>query len=211
MFRIIRDRIVGPGGYMRLFFTPEWRPISYRDSSDQVRESHVSLDHVSFGHDLETAFLLLEASETLGMREDTATVRIARRLVDHSLSNGWDRRNGGIYYEGYYFPSSDTITIINDKKDWWVQAETLHVLLLMSKMFPGNGEYMKYFYSEWNYIRTYIIDRKNGGWYEGGIDNHPEYRGYLKGNEWKSTYHETRSMLNCLMLLNPHGFPDNRK
>jgi mannobiose 2-epimerase len=207
MFHVIRDTVVGPGGYMRLYFTPEWKPISYRDSSDAIRKSNFSLDHVSFGHDMETAFLLIEASEALGLKDDAATLQVVRRLIDHSLHAGWDSKRGGIYYEGYYFPGRDSITIINDKKDWWVQAEALHSLLLMSRLFPDDPAYRRCFEMEWEYIRKNIIDPERGGWYEGGIDNHPEYGWAQKGNEWKATYHEARSMLNCLDLLNPHRIP----
>ena len=210
MFHVIRDTIVNPAGTMQLYFTPAWRPISFRDSSESSRKAHFHLDHVSFGHDIETAFLLIEASEALGKRGDPATLTVARRMVDHSLRTGWDPVNGGVFYEGYYFPGADTITIINDKKDWWVQAETLHVLLLMSRLFPENPIYFRYFLEEWNYIKNHIIDRKFGGWFEGGIDNHPEYGQSLKGQEWKATYHETRSMLNCLKLLDPQYIPEIR-
>ena len=158
MFHVIRDTVVGPGGYMRLYFTPEWKAISYRDSSDAARKSHLALDHVSFGHDMETAFLLIEASETLGLKNDTATLQIARRLIDHSLHAGWDPKKGGIYYEGYYFPGKDAITICDDKKDWWVQAEALHSLLLMSRLFPDDPRYRRCFEMEWKYIRKNIID-----------------------------------------------------
>jgi cellobiose epimerase len=207
MFHLIRDTVVCPAGYMRLYFRPDWKTISYGDSSDAVRNSHFALDHVSFGHDMETAFLLIEASEALGMKNDGATIQVARRLIDHSLRAGWDSRRGGIYYEGYYFPGRDSITIINDKKDWWVQAEALHSLLLMSRLFPDDSPYRRCFEMEWKYIRKNIIDAERGGWYEGGIDSHPEYMKALKGSEWKATYHETRSMLNCLNLLDPHRVP----
>jgi cellobiose epimerase len=207
MFHLIRDTMVGSDGFMRLYFTPEWKPISYRDSSDAVRKAHFALDHVSFGHDMETAFLLVEASEALGLKHDAETLQIARRLIDHSLRAGWDPEKGGVFYEGYYFPGFKNITICDDKKDWWVQAEALHSLLLMSRLFPGDPAYRRCFEMEWKYIRKNIIDAGRGGWFEGGVDNHPEYRDALKGNEWKATYHETRSMLNCLNLLDPHRIP----
>ena len=35
MLELIRDKIVTPKGYLQLFFTYEWKPVSYRDSSEQ--------------------------------------------------------------------------------------------------------------------------------------------------------------------------------
>ncbi len=56
MLLLIRDTIVTPRGYLTLFLTPDWRPVSFADSSREVIEKHHSLDHVSFGHDIETAY-----------------------------------------------------------------------------------------------------------------------------------------------------------
>ena len=64
---------------------------------------HRNLDHVSFGHDVETAYLMQEASHALGIQNDTTTLNIGKRMVDHALHNGWDDSLGGFYDEGYYF------------------------------------------------------------------------------------------------------------
>ena len=125
MLLLIRDNIVTPKGYLTLFLTPEFVPVSFRDSTAEVIEKHHYLDHVSFGHDVETAYLLLEASHVLGWENDTTTMRIAKKMVDHALVNGWDDRDGGFYDEGYYFKDRSGITITVNTKNWWAQAEGL--------------------------------------------------------------------------------------
>src|SRR5690348_12480026 len=132
MLLLIRDRIVTDKGYLTLFLTPDFKPISFRDSSKEVIEKHHYLDHVSFGHDVETAYLMTEASHVLGLENDTLTARIARKMVDHSLDNGWDSVKGGFFDEAYYFRDSDGITITRDTKNWWAQAEGMNALLLMA-------------------------------------------------------------------------------
>src|SRR5258706_13512737 len=57
---LIRDTIVTPKGYLTLFLQPDWTPVSYVDSSEAVIMKHHHLNHVSFGHDVETAYLLTE-------------------------------------------------------------------------------------------------------------------------------------------------------
>jgi mannobiose 2-epimerase len=52
MLELIRDTIVTPQGYLQLYFTYDWKPISYRDSSDAVIKKNHYIDHVSFGHDV---------------------------------------------------------------------------------------------------------------------------------------------------------------
>src|SRR4030095_15401297 len=89
MLYLIRDKITTSKGYLTLFFKPDWTPVSFIDSTEDVILKHRNLDHVSFGHDVETAYLMLEASHVLGMKNDTTTMRIAKKMVDHALNNGW--------------------------------------------------------------------------------------------------------------------------
>src|SRR5690606_30834093 len=70
MLELIRDEIRIEHGYLTLFANADWSPISYRDSSKSVRNDNYDVDHVSFGHYVETAFLLLEASEALAIDDD---------------------------------------------------------------------------------------------------------------------------------------------
>ena len=113
MLELIRDKIVTQKGYLQLFFTYDWKPVSYRDSSKDVIMQHKNLDHVSFGHDVETAYLMQEASEALYGKPDAKTLAIGKKMVDHALHNGWDDSLGGFYDEGYYFKDKPGCTIIN--------------------------------------------------------------------------------------------------
>ena len=71
---------------------------------------------------------MLEASEIAGLENDTLTLRKAKKMVDHSIENGWDKSVGGFYDAGYYFKNQDTVTIIRDTKNWWAQAEGMNSL-----------------------------------------------------------------------------------
>jgi mannobiose 2-epimerase len=77
MLELVRDTITSPQGYLVLFLHPDWKPVSFRDSAEAIILKHRNLDHVSFGHDVETAFLMLEASHTLGIHNDTKTLTVA--------------------------------------------------------------------------------------------------------------------------------------
>ncbi len=202
MLLLIRDKITTPRGNLTLFFQPDWTPVSFRDSSEASVLRHKNLDHVSFGHDIETAYLMLEASHALGGKEDARTLTTGKRMVDHALRNGWDPALGGFYDEGYYFKGQDTITILLSSKNWWAQAEGLNTLLLMADRFPGDPmHYYDRFQQQWNYIQTYLIDHVNGDWYEEGLDQEPQRRTALKGHIWKGTYHNFRALMNCVKRL----------
>jgi len=206
MLELIRDRIVTSDGYLQLFFTADWRPVSFRDSSEESILRHRYLDHVSFGHDVETAYLMQEASEVLGLKDDRVTMAVGKKMVDHALLNGWDNDLGGFYDEGYYFKGRPGCTIINRSKSWWAQAEGLNTLLIFSKLYPDDPmRYGQRFVKMWGYIEKYLIDHEHGDWYEEGLDNEPQRRTALKAHIWKGTYHVFRSLSNCMRGLGePH-------
>jgi mannobiose 2-epimerase len=202
MLVLIRDTITSGKGNLRLFFQPDWTPVSFRDSSEMVIMKHHGLDHVSFGHDIETAYLMLEASHVAGLTPDETTLKVAKQMVDHTLLNGWDKQAGGFYDEGYYFKNKTSITIIKDTKNWWAQAEGLNTLLIMADLFPNDERlYYQKFEKLWEYINANLIDHQYGEWYQGGLDKEPEQKQGLKGHIWKASYHQYRALSNCVKRL----------
>ncbi len=209
---LIRDTIVTPKGYLQLYFTPDWKPVSFLDSSDAVIHKNHNLDHVSFGHDVETAYLLQEATETLGNMHDTKTLAIGKKMVDHALRNGWDDTLGGFYDEGYYFKNKPGITIMLESKNWWAQAEGLNTLLMFSDMYPDDAlHYYSHFTKLWQYVQTYLIDHEHGDWYEEGLDKEPQYKTRLKAQIWKGTYHNFRALMNCMNRITEDKKKDNKR
>jgi len=202
MLELIRDKITSPKGSLTLFLYPDWKPVSFADSSEQSILKHHNLDHVSFGHDVETAYLMIEASHALGLKNDSKTLVIGKKMVDHALQNGWDAKTGGFFDEGYYFKNKNGISITRDTKNWWAQAEGLNTLLLMADMFPNDKmQYFQKFKQLWAYAQTNLIDHQFGDWYEGGLDKQPDKKTALKGHIWKATYHQYRAVSNCIDQL----------
>ena len=68
MLFLIRDTIITSRGNLTLFFKRDWTPVSIKDSSRDFILHHHNLDYVSFGHDVETAYLMLEASQALDLK-----------------------------------------------------------------------------------------------------------------------------------------------
>lgn len=206
MLFLIRDTITTEKGYLTLFLEPDWAPVTFRDSTEEVILEHHNIDHVSFGHDVETAYLMLEASHVAGIENDTITLRIAKKMVDHALENGWDSVAGGFYDEGYYFKDREGIAITRDTKNWWAQAEGLNTLLLMADLFPEDDhQYFEKFKTMWDYIDNNLIDHEYGEWYPGGLDKQPQFRSANKGHIWKAAYHQYRSMENSVKRLRDGG------
>jgi cellobiose epimerase len=211
LLTLIRDKITTEKGYMNLFFDHKWNPVSFRDASEEVRENNYGLDHVSFGHDFETAFLMLEASHVLGLHDDIKTLQTAKRMMDHAIENGFDESVGGFYDAGYYFKNEIRCSIIKEEKNWWSQAEGLNALLLFSRIFPEEKKYYDHFLKELDYVDKFFLDHEFGGWYEGGIDKEPHLVKGPKGHIWKACYHEGRSLMNCIKMLSDESFELFRK
>jgi len=209
MLYLIRDTMVTDRGYLQLFFFPNWEPVSYRDSSKLLIEKHNSLDHVSFGHDVETAYLMLEAAHVLGI-EDPKIMEVGKKMVDHSLNYGWDKEVGGFFDAGFYFKGEEELTIVKETKNWWAQAEGLNTLLILADYFPEDKmDYFGKFQQQWAYIKRYLIDQEHGEWYPGGLDKEPDLQKARKAHIWKTPYHNFRSLANCVQRLrsNPQSSP----
>jgi mannobiose 2-epimerase len=72
----------------------------------------------------------------------------------------------------------------------------------MSGLFPNDKlNYYDKFCVEWNYIKTYLLDQKYGGWYQYGIDKTPDSQFFPKASIWKCNYHTSRGLINCIRML----------
>jgi mannobiose 2-epimerase len=174
LLEIVRDRVAAEPGVLHLYFNPDWRPVP---------------DHDSYGHDVETAYLLLEASDTLGLAE-ADTARVARLLVDHALDVGWDERLGGFVREGTSFHAEDL------RKEWWVEFEGLNALLLMHERHGAQTDrYYEAFLAQWRYLQRHQVDPEHHGVYTMvGADGTPVEA--AKAHDWKAAYHDGRALLN---------------
>ncbi len=207
MLVLVRDTIVAEPGYLQLFFEADWTPVSYRDSTEAVRQANLGRDHVSFGHDVETAYLMLEAAHALGI-DEAPTLAVGKRMVDHALAFGWDDQYGGFFDGGYYVEPDEPPVIVMHEKAWWSQAEGLNSLLLLADLYPDDpNRYYDHFEALWHYTLQYLIDPVHGGWYCCGLDQEPERRTALKGSIWKGAYHDGRALMNIVRRLegNPAG------
>jgi mannobiose 2-epimerase len=180
---IVRDRIAAEPGALNLYLTRDWQATPAHDS---------------FGHDIETAFLLVEAADALGMPDDPRTWTMARKLVDHALDWGWDGEHGGFYYKGEAFGGE----AFDTHKDWWTQAEGLNALLLMHRKFAAKTErYWEAFLKEWRFIESHLIDPVHGGWYMGTTREGKLIGDDRKATQWKANYHTSRAMMGVATML----------
>jgi mannobiose 2-epimerase len=198
MLELIRDTMVNQAGYLNLYFTKNWKPVSNSDSSRDYILKNPYMDHISFGHDIETAYLLVDASQTLYGSPDSATLSTAKKLIDHTLIHGFDQDYYGLYDKGYIFAPQEKVEIIDSTKTWWAQAEAWHALALFATLYPKETVYQEAFPKMWLYINNEVIDHQYGGWYNNGLDKSPENKTFRKAHQWKSCYHDGRALFQVL-------------
>jgi mannose/cellobiose epimerase-like protein (N-acyl-D-glucosamine 2-epimerase family) len=180
MLEICRTRIYSEPGYLVQFFSADWQRTPSPDS---------------FGHDVETGFLMVEAADALGQGNDPRNWTAARHLVDHALQYGWDNERGGLYDSAVINLAGVVTGEVDTKKIWWVQAEHLNALLLLHERFgKETSRYWDAFLKEWAWIRKSQVDPAHGGWWATvRADGTPISR--VKADMWTECYHQARAML----------------
>ena len=173
---LMLTRIVDPKtSHLVLFMKNDWTPIG---------------DAVSYGHDIELSWLLVEAAEQLGDPALLARVKPAALAIARvTLAEGMDA-DGAVLNEG------NAHGVTNTNKDWWPQAEAA-VGYLNAYQLSRDPKYFVAAQRSWNFIQQKFVDRKNGDWYESlERDGTPLRR--MKVSVWKCPYHNSRS---CLELV----------
>lgn len=176
LVRVLATRVVQPEGYARKEFRRDFTPLGPAI--------------VSYGHDIETAWLLLDALDALGMSQDVTLVGRAIRLGAYSARAGFDAAHGGYFEEG---PPGGAVS--KTEKIWWIQAEALTGLL---RLFQRTHDvlYLERLEATLSFIEQHQRDAEHGEWYwgvlaGGGVGP----RGSNKGEEWKASYHNVRALL----------------
>lgn len=147
---------------------------------------------VSYGHDIEAAWLIDEAARVLGDQELLARVQETCIGIAEAACEGL-QPDGSVVYE------QDNSTGHLDKdRHWWGQAEAV-VGFLNTYELTGNVEWLVKAENNWKYIKENLIDQAEGEWFwsisNEGIANRKED----KAGFWKCPYHNSRM---CLEVMN---------
>ena len=167
--------------HLQLFFDEDWALRS---------------DIISYGHDIEASWLLLEAAEALG---DQALIREVKDLAVKIAiaSTGGLNQDGSLSYE---FSRGDNHMIA--ERHWWVQAEAI-VGFLNAWQLTGEMHFHRKFLAAWTYTKKYIIDDQKGEWFWGRTADGAIMEGEDKAGFWKCPYHNSRACIEVIRRLEP--------
>ena len=147
---------------------------------------------VSYGHDIENVWLLMEATQSAAV-SDGPLLDLYVTLFGYALDHGYDHEQGGFFYTGGFGTPA-----LDRRKSWWVQAEGLVSALRMYRR-TGDTAYRGVFEQTLSWIVDHQVDWTHGEWFSWiGPDGSPSG---AKADPWKGPYHDGRAVLECLELL----------
>jgi len=163
-------------GHLDLFFEENW-------------ECKSTL--YSYGHDIEASWLIDEAAQVLGDIDLIRKVQKVALKIANAAAEGL-QPNGSIWNEKNYATGH-----VDTNCDWWPQAESM-IGFFNAYEISKDEAYSKNTLAEWQFIKKYLVDNKNGEWHwsvsaTGSIDDVNDKAGF-----WKCPYHNSRM---CLELI----------
>jgi mannobiose 2-epimerase len=181
LLELFVSRIADPHtAHLRQFFDADWTP--------KTRA-------VSFGHDIEASWLLLDAADVAG--DDGVRTRIRAlclRTADVVREEALDA-GGGIFYDRS--PNG----VVDTDKEWWPQAEAI-LGFVSAYRETGRAAFRDAAVSTWSFTQRHIIDARNGEWLRRVARDGVARPGHEKVGPWKCPYHNARA---CLALIESAG------
>ena len=175
MVEIFLDRIIDKkSSHLICFLDRNWNGTSTVDS---------------YGHDIESSWLLYEAALLLNDNELTGRVKTASVRITNAAAEGYQP-------DGSMLTEKDNATgHIRTQRSWWEQAETV-VGYLNAFELTGDESCLERSLKSWEYIKKYFIDKKGGSWFsyvsEAGVP------GGDKGGFWICPYHNGRMCMEVI-------------
>ncbi|MCF3649686.1 AGE family epimerase/isomerase [Synoicihabitans lomoniglobus] len=178
------DHVVHPEAFhLGLFFQADWTPTSQR---------------ISYGHDIEAAWLLWEAAQALDDEALRARLLpIVMKIAEVTLAEGVDA-DGAIFNEG------GPTGVTDDSKEWWPQAEGV-VGFINAAQLSGDDRYLAAAFRLWDFIEARLIDPQGGEWFRGVKRNGEIITTFEKVGFWKCPYHNGRAAMEAIARLNALG------
>jgi len=149
----------------------------------------------SYGHDIESSWLLNEAAGLLGDPALLAKVKDVSIKIANAAAEGLNP-DGSLNYE-----KNLTNGRVSTERSWWAQSECI-VGYLNAYELTGNEKYLDNAINCWNYTNNHFVDNKNGGWFssvsESGVASGE------KGGFWVCPYHNGRMCMEVVERITGH-------
>lgn len=149
------------------------------------------LDLHSYGHDIETAWLLNRGVDVLG---EEAYQKKMGPIIDDLTAQVYK-----VAFDGHSLANECEKGVVNTHRVWWVQAETVIGFLNGYQRNPEKKEYLEAAKSEWQFIKDYVIDKREGSeWFWEVDENGKPYPDRPIVEPWKCPYHNGRMCIEVI-------------
>lgn len=168
-----------------------YNPVLHRQEVFFDREMNSILDLHSYGHDIETAWLIRRGTDVLGDKSyEEKMLQIVLDLTGQTYRVAFDGRS---------FANECEKGVVDENRIWWVQAEALLGFLNGYQLAPEHGEYLEAARAQWIFIRDHVIDKRSGSEWFWDVDK--EGRAVSDKpivEPWKCPYHNGRMCLEVI-------------
>jgi len=176
LLQIFCNKIYNPKTkHLKLFFNLDWKS---------------QFEEISFGHDIEGAWLINEANMIINKKSlDKEVHRISKELVLSTLHEGLDK-------DGSLFNEIKGAELDTDKH-WWPQAEAM-VGFMDAFENEQDLNFLSHVEMLWEFIKTHMIDNENGEWYWRLDAANIPITTEDKAGFWKCPYHNGRALMELI-------------
>ncbi|RDY61570.1 N-acylglucosamine 2-epimerase [Flagellimonas nanhaiensis] len=173
---LFQEKFLNKENHYELFFDLNWNLLS---------------STISYGHDIETAWLVIEATKRLGNNQlldnvEQTAIKVADTFMKEAIAS-----DGGVINEKNLKNGQ-----VDTDRHWWPQLEAMVGLKYVYEL-TDNEKYISTSLSIWEFTKNHLIDHKNGEWHFRVDENGNPYTEEDKVSMWKAPYHSTRA---CIML-----------
>ena len=168
-----------------------YNPALHRQEVFFDREMNSILDLHSYGHDIETAWLIRRGTDILG--DKSYEEKMLPIILDLT---------GQVYkvaFDGHSLANECEKGVVNEGRIWWVQAETVVGFLNGYQLAPEHKEYLEAAKAQWEFIKEHVIDKREGSEWYWLVDKSGEpVAGEPIVEPWKCPYHNGRMCLEVI-------------
>ena len=179
---------------MDTFADKVYNPKLHRQEVFFDRNMNTILDLHSYGHDIETAWLMDRGVEVLGEKKyEEKMTPITKDLTAEIYK---------VAFDGHSLANECEKGVVNVHRIWWVQAETVIGFLNGWQKDPSRTEYLEAAKSEWQFIKEHVMDKRQGSeWFWEVDPSGKPYEGRPIVEPWKCPYHNGRMCFEVIRRL----------
>ena len=179
---------------MDTFADKVYNPKLHRQEVFFDRNMNTILDLHSYGHDIETAWLMDRGVEVLGEKKYKEKMTPITKDLTAEIYK--------VAFDGHSLANECEKGVVNVHRIWWVQAETVIGFLNGWQKDPEKTEYLDAAKSEWQFIKDHVMDKRQGSeWFWEVDQSGKPYEGRPIVEPWKCPYHNGRMCFEVIRRL----------